>query len=258
MIITGEITMASNWISYNKLAWTEDFLVDPADYEAEVDKYINLINSTAKMPVTRGLHLGCGAGGHDIYLKKYFKVTGVDISIGMLEKAKTVNPDIEYIEGDMRSIRLNRRFDCVVIPDSIDYMVSLDELKQAVETSAFHLNPGGVLLIVGKTEETFQNNNFAYTGEKDDIHVTLLENNFKNPYSPNTYEITMLYLIREKGKLTKYIEESLAGLFSQAKWDEVFQNAGFTLEKRNLDGVYDSYLLGEGKCPLTIFIGKKE
>lgn len=133
--------MASNWISYNELAWTEDFLADPADYEDEVDKYINLINSIAKEPVHNVLHLGCGAGGHDIYFKKHFKVTGVDLSIGMLEKAKAVNPDIEYIEGDMRTIRLDRQFDCVVIPDSIDYMVSLDELKQAVITSAVHLNP---------------------------------------------------------------------------------------------------------------------
>lgn len=250
--------MASDWISYNELAWTEDFLADPSEYEEEVGEYINLIKSTAKKPVHTVLHLGCGAGGHDRYFKKHFKVTGVDISVGMLNKAKAVNPEIEYIEGDMRTIRLDHQFDCVVIPDSIDYMVSLDDLKQAIKTSAIHLKPGGVLLIVGKTEETFQNNNFAYTGEKDDTHVTLLENNFINPYMPNTYEITMVYLIRQKGKLTKYIEESVAGLFSQAIWDDVLKNSGFIMEKRYLDGIYDNYLLGEGKYLLTIFIGRNE
>jgi hypothetical protein len=30
------------------------------------------------------------------------------------------------------------------------------------------------------------------------------------------------------------------------------------MEIRNLDGIYDEYLLGEGEYPLTIFIGKKE
>lgn len=249
--------MASNWISYNELAWTEDFLADPADYEDEVNEYINLIKGTAKESVNTLLHLGCGAGGHDIYFKNHFKVTGVDTSTGMLNKAKVTNPGIEYIEGDMRTIRLNRQFDCVVIPDSIDYMVSLDDLKQAVKTSAIHLKPGGILLIVGKTQETFQNNNFAYTGEKEDIHVTLLENNFINPYVPDTYEITMVYLIRQKGKLTKYIEESVAGLFPQATWDDVLRNAGFIMEKRKLDGIYDNYLLEDGEYPLTIFIGKK-
>ncbi len=250
--------MASDWISYNELAWTEDFLAEPSDYEEEVKEYIHLINGRAKEPVDTVLHLGCGAGGHDRYFKKHFKITGVDISIGMLNKAKTVNPEIEYLEGDMRTIRLNRQFDCVIIPDSIAYMVSLDDLKQAIQTSAIHLKLGGVLLIVGTTEESFQNNNFAYTGEKEETHVTLLENNYINPYVPNTYEITMLYLIRQKGKLTKYIENSVAGLFSQTTWDNVLRSSGFIMEKRILDGIYDKYLLGEGKYPLTIFIGRKE
>jgi ubiquinone/menaquinone biosynthesis C-methylase UbiE len=253
-----EDTMASNWISYNELAWTEDYLVDPADYEDEVDTYSNLIKSASREPVHTMLHLGCGAGGHDRFFKKYFTVTGVDISVGMLNKAKAVNSDIHYIEGDMRTIRLDRRFDCVVIPDSIDYMVSLDDLKQAINTSALHLKSGGILLIVGKTEDSFYNNNFAYTGVKDDVHVTLLENNFINPYVPNTYEITMVYLIRKKGKLTKYIEETVAGLFSRATWDEVLRNSGFLMETRTLDGMYDDYLMGEGKYPLTIFIGRKK
>ena len=250
--------MASNWISYNELAWTEDFLADPKEYEDEISEYIGLISSTAKVPVNTVLHLGCGAGGHDLYFKKHFNVTGVDISIGMLEKAKAINPEIEYIEGDMRTIRLNRQFDCVVIPDSIDYMVTLDDLKNAIQTTAIHLKSGGVLMIVGKTKETFQNNNFAYTGEKGDTHVTLIENNYINPYIPNTYEITMLYLIRKKGKLSKYIEESKAGLFPKETWDDILNNAGFNMETRNLDGIYDEYLLGEGEYPLTIFICKKE
>ena len=53
--------MASNWISYNELAWTEDFLADPKDYENELNGYIGLINSTAKVPVNTVLHLGCGS-----------------------------------------------------------------------------------------------------------------------------------------------------------------------------------------------------
>jgi ubiquinone/menaquinone biosynthesis C-methylase UbiE len=250
--------MASNWISYNELAWTEDFLADLKDYKDELNGYIGLINSTAKEPVITVLHLGCGAGGHDYYFKKHYTVTGVDISIGMLEKAKVTNPEIEYVEGDMRKIRLNRQFDCVVIPDSIDYMVTIDDLEQAIQTSAIHLKPSGVLMIVGKTKETFQNNNFAYTGEKGDTHITLIENNYINPYIPNTYEITMLYLIRQKGKLSKFIEESKAGLFPKKIWDNALSNAGFKMETRTLNGIYDDNLLGEGEYPLTIFIGRKE
>lgn len=249
--------MATTWIAYNELAWTEDLLADPAEYENEVSVYVDLIKSTAKEPPLTLLHLGCGAGGHDHIFKRHFTVTGIDLSLGMLNKARAAHPEIEYLEDDMRTLRLNRQFDAVAIPDSIDYMVSLNDLRQAIQTAVKHLKTGGVLLVVGHTAETFQNNNFAYTGEKDDIHVTLLENNYVNPFSPDTYEITLIYLIRRKGKLTTYTEHTIAGLFSQATWDKIFSDAGLSMRKKSLDGIYDKYLLDEGKYPLTIFFGQK-
>ncbi len=107
------------------------------------------------------LHLGNGAGGHDAYFKQHFTVTGVDLSRTMLDKARAAHPDVEYIEADMRTVRLGRQFDVVVIPDSIDYMVTEDDLRNALQTCIVHLKSGGVLLIVAKTAETFQNNNFV-------------------------------------------------------------------------------------------------
>jgi ubiquinone/menaquinone biosynthesis C-methylase UbiE len=249
--------LTSTWISYNDLAWTEDWLATPSDYEEEVLVYVDLIKRTATEPPRTLLHLGSGAGGHDLIFKRHFTVTGVDISLVMLNKARVAHPDIEYLEGDMRILRLNRQFDAVVIPDSIDYMASQEDLQQAIQTAVMHLKTGGVLLVVAKTEEIFQNNNFAYAGEKDDMHVTLLENNYINPFRPNTYEATFVYLIRQKGELVIHTDHQVLGLFSQAMWDEVFKNAGITMQKANLDGIYDSYLLNDGEYPLIIFVGQK-
>lgn len=249
--------MSINWSSYNELAWTESWLGDPAKYEDEVMVYIDLIKRTAINKPRTLLHLGSGAGGYDWIFKRHFTITGVDISPGMLNKARAAHPDIEYIEGDMRNLRLNRNFDIVAIPDSIDYMVSLDELQQAIRTAAAHLNSGGVLLVVAKTQETFQNNNFAYTGEKDGVHITVLENNYINPFLPNTYEATLIYLIRQQGKLTIHKDHHLLGLFSQATWEKVFKDANFSLQITSINGIYDRYILGDGNYPLTIFLGKK-
>lgn len=181
----------------------------------------------------------------------------MDISRGMLDKARTAHHDIEYIEDDMRTLRLNRQFDSVAIPDSIDYMASPNDLQQAIQTAAVHLKPEGVLLVVAKTAETFQNNNFAYTGENKEAHVTLLENNYSNPFRPNTYEATLVYLIRKKGELSVHTECQVLGLFPQATWETVFKEAGFEMNTTTLDGVYDKYLLGEGAYPMTVFVGKK-
>ncbi len=249
--------MASTWIAYNDLAWTEDWIADPAEYEDEVMVYVNLIKRTAAEPPITLLHLGSGAGSHDRIFKRHFAVTGVDLSLGMLKIARVLHPDIEYLEGDMRALQLNRQFDAVAIPDSIDYMSSLNDLQQAIRTAVVHLKRGGVLLVVAKTEETFQNNNFAYTGEKEGIHVTLLENNYINPFHPNTYEATFVYLIRQKGELTIHKDHHVLGLFSQATWETVFNEAGMTMQKTNLNGIYDKHLLGTGKYPLTVFVGQK-
>jgi ubiquinone/menaquinone biosynthesis C-methylase UbiE len=249
--------MASTWLAYNELAWTEDLLADPAEYEDEVRVYVDLIKRTATEPPHTLLHLGSGAGGHDRIFKRHFAVTGVDLSSGMLNKARAAHPDIEYIEGDMRTLRLNRQFDAVAIPDSIDYMVSLDDLRQAIQTSVEHLKTGGVLLVVAKTEETFQNNNFAYTGEKDGVHVTLLENNYINLFRPNSYEATLVYLIRQQGELTIHTDHQILGLFPKATWDQVFKDAGLAIRTKTLDGIYDKYLLGEGEYPLTILVGQE-
>jgi ubiquinone/menaquinone biosynthesis C-methylase UbiE len=249
--------MASTWLAYNELAWTEDFLADPAEYEDEVKVYVDLIKRAAAEPPRTLLHLGSGAGGHDRVFKRHFSVTGVDLSLGMLNKARAAHPDIEYLEGDMRTLRLNRQFDAVAIPDSIDYMVSLDDLRQAIQTSVEHLKTGGVLLVVAKTEETFQNNNFAYTGEKDGVHVTLLENNYINLFRPNSYEAILVYLIRQQGELTIHTDHQILGLFPKATWDQVFKNAGLAIRTKTLDGIYDKYLLGEGEYPLTILVGQE-
>ncbi len=253
--------MTSPWIAYNDLAWVDDWLADAADYEREAAVYVELMRRAATSGLGRAprtlLHLGCGAGGHDREFKRHFAITGVDLSPGMLNMARARHPEIEYLEDDMRFVRLNRHFDAVVIPDGIDYMTTPDELRQAVRTAVEHLHPGGVLLVVGKPAETFQDNNFAYTGEKDGVHVTLLENNYVNPYRPGTYEATLCYLIRRRGDLTTHADLHVLGLFPQATWDQVFQEAGLAMRQEILDGVYDTFLLNDGAYPMTIFVGQK-
>lgn len=249
--------MASTWISYNDLAWTEDWLANPEEHKDEVMFYVDLIKSKSVNPPITLLHLGCGAGGHDTFFKQHFTITGVDLSKGMLKIARDRHPDIEYIEGDMRTIQLNRQFDVIAIPDSIDYMVSEEDLLQVITNAVFHLKTGGILLVVAKTQETFHNNNFAYSGEKEGVSVTLLENNYINTFNPNTYEATFMYLIRKQGRLSIHTENQILGLFPQATWENIFIKSGLVMQRTTLSSVYEKYILDKGEYPLTIFIGKK-
>ena len=247
--------MSSDWLAYNDLAWTEHLLANPSEYEEDAERCVEMIRRHSATPPKKLLHLGCGAGGHDTFFKRHFSVTGVDVSRGMLEIARQRHTDVEYFEDDMRTCRLDRLFDTVVIPDSIDYMATSDDLRQAIATAAAHLRPGGVLLIVGKTSETFRANNFAYTGERNALHVTVLENNYIPPDRPGTYEATIVYLIRDRGELRVRSECHVLGLFPQAQWESAFADAGLSFQTTDLHGAYAENLLGDGEYPQHIFIG---
>jgi SAM-dependent methyltransferase len=244
----------NNWLSYGELAWTESIVASPADYADETAFYVNLIKANAQIETKTLLHLGCGAGGHDHIFKKHFKVTGVDISEKMLEIAGKINPEVTYVNGDMRSVDLNERFDVVAIPDSIDYMTTLPELRKAIAAASKHMMPGGVLLIVAKTREEFRENNFCYTGVKDDVEITIFENNYIPEKDPATYEATLVYLIRRKGELSVHTDTHRLGLFSQTDWLTLLYDAGLKVKQASLDGVYDPFILGQGEYPMKVFI----
>lgn len=240
------------WKVYNDLAWVDDILAPPEDYEDEAMISINALRDRIPGDNPTMLHLGCGAGRHDFHFKKHFTVTGVDISEGTLELAKTLNPEITYIKGDMRTVNLNKKYDVVIIPDSIGYMATLEELQAAVKNAAAHRKPDGIILIVAHTREEFKNNNFAYTGEKDNVHITLLENN--HIVSDSTYEAAFIYLIRRDGELSISHEVHTLGIFSYQEWMKIFGECRLKAEEGNLDHLYDQNLLENGEYKLKMFI----
>ncbi len=248
----------TNWLAYNDLAWTDQIISGPDDYAEETELLVKAIKEHASCEIKTLLHLGCGAGFNDNIFKRHFKVTGVDISHGMLDVARKVNPEIIYHHGDMRTIELGECFDVVIIPDSIDYMRTEDELFSVMLTANKHLKPGGMLLIVAHPAERFSQNNFVYSGSNKDVEITLFENNYIPDSSETGYEATLIYLIRRHGKLEIYTDRHLLGLFKLQRWLDLFNQAGFeNLVQINMDHTYDRFIMGEGKYPQLVFICSK-
>jgi ubiquinone/menaquinone biosynthesis C-methylase UbiE len=96
------------------------------------------------------LELGSGGGNIAWFLKKAFRLTLTDISVEMLTESKKQNPEIEHIEGDMRTLRLGKTFDGVLIHDAIMYMTSEKDLRAALVTAYKHCRPGGVVVIAAR------------------------------------------------------------------------------------------------------------
>jgi len=244
---------ATTYQAYSDLAWVDSIISLPDEYEDETKFYVKLIKSNIKINAETLLHLGCGAGGHDYTFKKYFKVTGVDVSPEMLEIARKRNPEIEYICDDMRNVKLKRCFDAVVIPDSIGYMVTVTDLRKTIRTACRYLKSGGLLLITALVKEDFRENNFVYTGSKGTIEVTIFENNyaFKNK---SAYEAALFYLIRRRGKLEIFTECHKLGLFPLKTWYCLLKNAGLKVKRVTVKNSYDRFILDEGKYHLQVLV----
>lgn len=221
---------------YNDLAWTWPIISPPENYIKESEEYRKLILKYAKRDVKTLLHLGCGGGHNDCTLKRYFEVTGVDVSSAMLDLARKLNPEVTYLEGDMRAIRLGQTFDTVCILDSIDYMLTVDDLSAAFKTACDHLKPGGVFLTgIEEKPDTFKQNKTMVTqGTKEDLHITLIENLYDPDLSDTTYQSTLVFLIRQGEKLAIEVDRHLLGIFSVETWIDLMTKVGFEVKLVNL------------------------
>jgi len=103
------------------------------------------------------LELGSGGGNTASHLKARAHLTLTDVAPAMLALSATLNPECEHIEGDMRTLRLGRTFDAVLLHDAVMYMTTEADLRAAVETAFVHLRPGGALVLFPDfTAETYQ------------------------------------------------------------------------------------------------------
>ncbi|MFH1312953.1 MAG: class I SAM-dependent methyltransferase [Candidatus Eisenbacteria bacterium] len=222
---------------YDDLAWTWPIISPPEEYVGESENFARVISQHASIGERSLLHLGCGGGHNDHTLKLHFNVTGVDVSTPMLDLARRLNPEVMYHEGDMRSVRLDRQFDAVAILDSVNYMLTQDDLRDAFQTAYGHLRPGGVLLtFVEQTMQGFkQNRTRIMTRKKGDIEIAFIENYYDPDPSDSTYESTLTYLIRERGELKIETDRHLCGIFTLNLWYDNLRSVGFDVKQMSFD-----------------------
>ena len=233
---------------YGDLAWAWPIISPPEDYIEESEQFSKIIRKRSRIEVKTLLHLGCGGGHHDHTLKKHFEVTGVDVNKAMIDLAKQLNPEVTYLVGDMRSIRLDKAFDAVTIFDSIGYMLTEDDLQSAFATAFIHLKPDGILLTYqeNSTEHFKQNQTRYSTHSQGDIEITFVENNYDPDPKDTTYESTFVYLIRRGKELKIETDSHVLGIFPRETWLTLLKETGFQVE------IQDKSIV-EG-CPIFICV----
>ncbi len=229
---------------YTDLAWLWPMWGDAATEYAHYCQHVSsLIRKYAKRPAATLLDIGCGGGKNVLNLKREFQVTGLDLSPTMLAQAKELNPSCTFVEGDMRTCRLDRMFDAILMDDAISHMNCRSDFEAAFRTAHAHLNPGGVLIATPDvTIETFQQNKTTTTpASRDGLDVVFVENVYDPDPTDEQYETTILYLIREQGRLRIETDHSTLGIFSLDTWRQVLRDTGFELHEGRYNPGDDEY-----------------
>ena len=218
---------------YNELANWWPLLSAYEDYADEAAFFSQIFSQAGLPPSSSLLELGSGGGSNAFYLKRIFaQVTLTDLSPQMLAVSRRLNPDCEHLEGDMRTLRLGRFFDVVFIHDAIDYMTSLQDLRQAMETAYVHCRAGGLALFVPDyVREIFQPSTEYGGHDGDGRALRYLEWTYDPDENDHTYVTEYAYLLREDGHPTQVEhDQHICGLFSRDEWLSLLREVGFQPE----------------------------
>ena len=207
--------------------WT---LFSPATHYIEEAE--DLLRRLAPLPAPGTktlLELGSGGGSFAFHLKDQFTLTLTDLSAGMLAQSRAINPEAEHIQGDMRTLRLDREFDYVLVHDAVCYMTTIDELQKAIDSAAVHCRRGGtVVFLPDFVSETFESGT-DHGGEDapDGRGLRYLEWKWDPDPRDTTYLVDYAFLLREaNGEVRAVHDRHVEGLFPRAAWLKAFDAAG--------------------------------
>ncbi len=213
---------------YTELAgWWQ--LVSPTeDYADEAAFFKELFRAENARTL---LELGSGGGNVAWFLKKDFALTLTDISGAMLAESKKQNPELEHIQGDMRTLRLGKAFDGVLIHDAIMYMTSEEDLRAALVTAYVHCKSGGVVVIAPDwVAETFRPHTTHEGVDAGGRGVRYLEWIWDADPNDTRVNYEFIVALKEGDELRTVVDRQIVGVFPRATWLRLLKDVGFEAE----------------------------
>jgi ubiquinone/menaquinone biosynthesis C-methylase UbiE len=233
---------------YDEFAHLYPLISGPEAYAREAKVWKEILRAKLGPGRHKIVEMGVGGGFNLSHFAFEFDCTALDLSEKMLENSRKLNPGVPHMVGDMRTVRLNKTFDAVLIHDAICYMLTEDDLRATFATASAHLNPGGVFLCAPDYfKETFVDGMVRHNTLSDGrVKLTHLEFEYDSDPNDTVNELVLFYLIREGGNL--HIEQDFhtLGLFPIQTWLDLLDEAGFNVDKRPYnvhDDGREAYLL---------------
>jgi SAM-dependent methyltransferase len=108
------------------------------------------------------LDAGCGTGRVAIELAaRGIEVVGVDLDRGMIGHARRKAPDLVWIEADLATVDVGRRFGVVVMAGNVMIFVEPGTEAAVVANMARHVAPGGHLIAGFQLDRSFGVDSYA-------------------------------------------------------------------------------------------------
>jgi len=214
---------------YDELAPWWPLLSSPAEYEEEAGFYAEALAAACARPPRTVLELGSGGGNNASHLKARFEMVLVEPAAGMLALSRALNPECEHVQGDMRTVRLDRQFDAVFVHDAVAYMTTEADLRMAIDTAFVHCRPGGAALFApDHIRENFQPST-DHGGHDSQTHgLRYLEWTWDPDPADTTYVVDYAYLLRTPdGAIRVEHDRHIEGLFAREDWLRLLSDAGF-------------------------------
>src|SRR5688500_67483 len=214
---------------YGELADWFHLLTAPEDYAEEAVAYRDAIR--AALPGAKTLlELGAGGGNNASHLKRDFVCVLTDLSPAMLAQSAKINPECEHVPGDMRTLRLGRTFDAVLVHDAVVYLLEEEDLRAAMETAWTHLRPGGVAIFAADYyQESFRvgTDHGGHDGA-DGRGLRYLEWVHPLDRATSRYVVDYVVILRERDGSTRFDHDRHEeAAFPRATWERLFAEVGF-------------------------------
>jgi SAM-dependent methyltransferase len=133
------------------LAEVFDALVED---ESVSKRYADLVRRYVKQGAL--LDLACGTGTISQQLKTEFDITGLDLDEAMLVQFQKRNPGLKTILGSMTDLNQLGSYDAILLfGDSLNYLLTLEEVKKTLSEAISHLSEKGVFLFDMHTPDRY-------------------------------------------------------------------------------------------------------
>lgn len=205
----------------------EDYLaLYPHRDSREADAVVALLHGKlAGRKIDRALDLACGAGRHSRALRKHWWTTGLDLSQTLLFVARSEDPAVSYVRGDMRILPFRAESFSLVVNlfTSFGYFSDDGDHRRVLREVAAVTEPGGTFVLdYLNAEEVVAN---LKSSDERIVNGSLVQQ--KRQVTADGKFIEKRISLRGTGK--SFVER--VRLFTRGELEQLLDLAGFSVEE---------------------------